>query len=109
MVEKSNRLVRRQDQERGMKREKLKRPRARNCASQCREMGIVVGDTIVGRETYTSGGWSESKLTAIFIGREECVFKTMHRTNSAPRWVAGGEDANWTLNCRDWYKIRSGE
>ena len=92
-----------------MTREKLKRPRASNCADQCRQMGIVVGDTIVGRETYLDGGWSESKLTALFIGREECVFKTMRRTNLSPRWVSYGEGVNWTLGCRDWYKIRNGE
>lgn len=63
----------------------------------------------MGRETHANGEWSESKLTALFIGREECVFKTMGRTNYAPRWVSYGEDANWTLDCRDWYKIRSGE
>lgn len=89
-----------------MKREKLKRSHANSCAAQCRQMGIVVGDTIVGRETYSTGQWSEAKLTAIFIGKEECVFETMRRSNDSPRWHGDGESSNWTLECRDWYKLR---
>lgn len=89
-----------------MKQEKLKRPHANSCAKQCRQMGIAVGDTIVGRETHSPGHWHEAKLTAIFIGKEECVFKTMRRSNASPRWRSDGESGNWTLECRDWYKLR---
>jgi hypothetical protein len=89
--------------------EKLKRSRSISCAAQCREMGLVVGDTIVGRETHSNGDWSEAKLTALFIGREECVFDTMSRNNYTPSWIPDGESADWTLDCRDWHKIRSTE
>ena len=83
---------------------KLKRPRSRSCAAQCREMGVVVGDTIVGRETYANGDWSEVKLTVLFIGRDKCVFETERRNNYSPRWIGDGESADWALECRDWYK-----
>ena len=86
-------------------REKLKRPNASTCAGQCRQMGIVVGDTIVGRETYTTRRWSEDRLTVLFIGKEECVFKTAYRSWAAPRWRRGGESSSWTLECRAWYKL----
>lgn len=34
---------------------RLQRPVSRNHAHQCREMGIEVGDTIVGREKFGNG------------------------------------------------------
>jgi hypothetical protein len=88
-----------------MKLEKLKTPRSRHCADQVREMGISVGDAIIGRETYSTGVWSEAKLTVIFIGKQECVFNTMSRNTDKPKWRSNGESTSWSLNYRDWYKI----
>jgi hypothetical protein len=88
-----------------MKLEKLKTPRGGHCADQCRYMGISVGDTIIGRETYSTGVWSEAKLTVIFIGKQECVFESMSRNTNKPQWRSNGESANWSLCHRDWYKI----
>jgi len=84
---------------------KLRKPRASEAALQCRQLGIAVGDTIVGRETYSDGAWSESKLTLLFAGKQKCVFKVMDRSSRAPRWKSAGEATNWTLGFRDWYKV----
>jgi hypothetical protein len=88
-----------------MKLEKLKTPRGRHLADQCQYMGISVGDTIIGRETYSTGAWSEAKLTVIFIGKQECVFESMSRKTDKPQWRSNGESTSWTLECRDWYKV----
>lgn len=84
---------------------KLRKPAARDVAVQCRQMGISAGDTIIGRETYSTGSWSESKLTLLFAGRQECVFKVMDRTDREPRWKSAGESGNWTLAHREWFKV----
>lgn len=84
---------------------KLKKPKSNETAVQCRQMGIVVGDTIIGRETYSTGSWSESKMQLLFSGKEKCVFKVMARTNLSPRWKSAGESANWTLRHREWFKV----
>lgn len=80
----------------------LPHPRSSQAAKQCREMGIRVGDTIVGRETYSTGQWSEAKLTLLFAGKEEAVWKVMRRSSQRPHWRSGGECANWVLNHREW-------
>lgn len=85
-------------------REKMKRPTASTCAAQCRQMGIVVGDTIIGREGGGGEWWCESKLTLVWLGKQECVFTEKLRTNERPKWRSNGEVSNWTLDCRDWYK-----
>jgi hypothetical protein len=84
---------------------KLIRPRHSDVAVQCRQMGIIVGDTIVGRETYGNGDWSEAKLTLLFAGKECAIFRQQRRNNKSPRWRADGESACWTLDHREWRKI----
>lgn len=85
---------------------KLKRPVARDTARQCLELGLKVGDTIIGRETYESGGgWSESKLTLLWLGKKEAMWSERSRTDRRPRWGSAVETSAWTLQWRDWYKM----
>ena len=88
-----------------MKLTQLKTPRSDDCAKQCREMGLVVGNTIVGRETYATGEWSEAKLTLLWIGRHEAMWMLRRRNIGRPRWRMDGECANLTLKYRQWYLV----
>ena len=84
---------------------RLPKPRRSTTAGQCRQMGIKVGDTIIGRETYSNGLWSEAKLTMLFAGKKEVVWKVMRRKNDAPRWRSTGEETCWTLEHREWWLV----
>lgn len=84
---------------------KLRKPSAVVAAGQCRQMGIKVGDTIVGRENYSNGKWSEAKLSLLFLGKEAAVWKVMRRSNDQPRWRTDGEKSNWILDHREWWKL----
>lgn len=84
--------------------ERLVRPTSFHAAAQCAEMGIGVGDTIEGRETYDDGHWSEARLTLLWIGEQVAVWMVWRRNSSTkPDWYCTGEQSNWTLQCRDWY------
>ena len=77
-----------------------------DAADQCRELGIVFGETIVGRE-YSGGDnsrWHEARLTLLWFGESEAVFSVQERTDRMPRWSKSRESANWTLECRVWRK-----
>lgn len=84
-----------------MKLEKLERPiRASSTAAQCRQMGIKVGDTI-----YDGEKLAKTKLTLIFIGKTECVWREYGRYPESSRWKSLGEKTSWRLNYRDWFKL----
>ncbi len=82
----------------------LKKPTAEDAASQTREMGLKVGDTIIGRENWP-GSWSEAKIKLVWRGATIAVFEKWSRLNYT-EWVDAGEKANWTLSARDWYLIK---
>lgn len=84
---------------------RLPKPRDHSTAKQCRQIGIKVGDTIIGRETYSNGHWSEAKLTLLFAGKDEAVWKVMRRSHDKPHWRSTGEQSNWTLECREWWLV----
>ena len=73
-------------------------------AEQCREMGLVVGDVIQGRETF-GDEWSESRLTLLFAGQSVAVFKEQTRNDEQTEWMYRGESASWTLSFRPWHKL----
>jgi len=85
--------------------QQLKRPKyIINVAEQAREMGIKVGDVIVGRE----GGddwWQEQRLKLVYLGKKCCVWETEWRSNQEPNFRPAIEECSWDLSCRDWYKI----
>lgn len=83
-------------------------PESRALAKQIREMGIVVGQTIVGREGDAEGKWwSESRLTLLWVGETDAVFRLSRRNNSLPAWRDDGEASNWTLDSRKWFLLSS--
>lgn len=80
-----------------------------NTAAACREMGLQIGDTIIGRE----GGpnrWSESALTLLWLGEETAVFREAIRTDRYPEWrLLSLERADWNLCWHDWRRAKPGE
>ena len=83
---------------------RLKTPKSISAADQCREMGILVGDVIEGREAYDHS-WSESRLTLLFLGAEIAVFNEQYRNDRQPDWLDHGETADWSLAFRLWQKV----
>lgn len=78
-------------------------------AEQCRKLGLVVGDTILGREEY-QGGWNEARLTLLWLGEQIAVFREQSRSgthgDAPPPWLDYGETASWTLEYRRWRKVQ---
>jgi hypothetical protein len=88
---------------------RLARPLQRHVADQVREIGLKVGDVIVGREgggDPETGWWQEQRLTLRYIGEQCCVWKSEWSNKANPEFRDDGESANWTLSCRDWYLVR---
>lgn len=75
----------------------LPRPRCVSCAAQVREMGLSVGDVIVGRE-YDF----EAELTVLFVGKQVAAFK-VRRRKTGEKWRDEGESGNWCLDSRRWF------
>ena len=73
-------------------------------ADQCRALGLKVGDTIEGTEGGT-GWWNTTRLTLLWMGDTEAVWRVIDRSNRSPEWSEPREAANWTLSCRDWRKV----
>ena len=87
---------------RGLK--KLPKPSQRHPADQAREMGLKVGDIIIGREgggDPETGWWQEVELTLRYLGEQCCVWKVARRSKIDPAFRDGEESSNWTLDCRD--------
>ena len=78
-------------------------------ADQCRAMGLQVGDTIEGTEGGgTSGGgqwYNTTRLTLLWLGKDEAVFSETSHSTSRPNWSKPEESTNWTLECREWRKV----
>lgn len=77
-------------------------------ADQCRDLGVAVGETIVGREGGGGDWWHEARLTLLWLGQEEAVWSVQSRTNVNPDWSEPREEVNWTLECREWRKTPMG-
>ena len=73
-------------------------------ADQCRALGLNVGDTIEGTEGDDSG-WSTARLTLLWVGTTEAVWRVTSRSSSRSAWSKPREEVNWTLSCRDWRKV----
>lgn len=79
-------------------------PTTRNLADQIREMGLQIGDTIIGREGDDDGiWWHEERLTLLWVGKSAAVFRVERREKNAPKWKDDGEASNWTLDARKWF------
>ena len=79
----------------------------RTHADEIKSLGLKVGDTIRGKE----GGnitdhtcWEEVRLTVLWIGEKQVVYRKQWRMNHHPdEWHDEGEVANFTLSCREYY------
>ena len=79
-----------------------------NTADRVREMGLVVGDTIVGRDDYISeqpGCYHEAELTLLWVGEYVAVFRERSRNHINQDWCKHQESANWSLEYREWKKL----
>ena len=79
-------------------------PKSNTTADQVRELGLSVGDVIIGREYWNADHWSESELTLTYIGKEAAVFDGRKRSSGNPAWRNIGESGNWNLSYRDLVK-----
>jgi hypothetical protein len=73
-------------------------------ADQAREIGLVVGDTIEGREHHRDGTWNDARIQLVWLGETATVWRGWRRTSSQPEWRYTGEQANWSLDCRKWVR-----
>ena len=76
-------------------------------ADEIESLGLKVGDTIRGKEGSDTPGrswWNEVRLTVLWIGKKEVVYRKQWRANHHPDgWYDDGETANFTLSCREYY------
>jgi hypothetical protein len=85
---------------------KGKRPRPASPAAQSRQLGLEIGDVIVGREVFGADRmWFEAKLQLLARTREHCIWKVWTRNRDDLRWRSEGEDACWDLHWRHWVKL----
>lgn len=80
-------------------------PHGSSAADQCRALGLVVGDTIEGREEAPDGHWHDARLTLLWLGDELAVWRVTERTSAHDRWSEPSESASWSLDSRDWRKV----
>jgi hypothetical protein len=78
-----------------------------SAADQCRKLGLKVGDTIEGTETY-AGWWGTARLTLLWLGEHAAVWRVTERSKEHPEWSTPREAANWTLAHREWRKVENG-
>lgn len=82
-------------------------PKSQTTADQVRELGLSVGDVIVGRENW-GHEWSDAELTVLFIGKQVAVFSERTRSTiegvMAKKWSKPYETSDWMLEFRDWVK-----
>jgi len=80
------------------------RTKSRFVASQCHELDLKIGETIIGIERC-SNYWSEAELTLLWVGATAAVFRVRERTLVRPEWTNKGESSTWNLSWRDWKKV----
>jgi hypothetical protein len=81
----------------------LGRGTGRTHADEIKAFGLKVGDVIRGKEG-ANGWWHEVRLTVLWIGETEVVYRKQWRANHHPDgWHDEGETANFTLSCREYY------
>jgi hypothetical protein len=76
-----------------------------NPADQCRALGLQIGDTIEGTESG-DGWWNTTRLTLLWVGETEAVWRETSRSHQRHDWSEPFEDACWTLAYRDWVKAQ---
>lgn len=76
-------------------------------ADECRALGLRIGDTIFGREEGGRGYWHEARLTLLWLGEEEAMWRVQTRSSQRAEWSEPEEAGDWMLGCRDWRKVDS--
>ena len=74
-------------------------------AQQARALGLVVGDTIEGKQG--EDGYCVARLTLLWLGDRTTVWRTTERYGPNRPWTEPKECTNWTLEHREWVKISS--
>lgn len=79
-------------------------------ADEIKSLGLKVGDIIRGKEGNKGEDvscrpwWHEVRLTVLWVGEKEVVYRKQWRANYYPNgWHDDGEVANFTLSCREYY------
>jgi hypothetical protein len=82
-------------------------PEKDSVASECRKMGLKVGDTIEGTEGKKTPGswWNTTRLTLLWLGVNEAVFLETYKSLDQSDWSEPQESSNWTLRARKWKKV----
>lgn len=82
-------------------------PEKGSVASECRKLGLKVGDTIEGTEGAKEPGswWNTTRLTLLWLGVNEAVFIETHKSSEQSAWSEPEESSNWTLSARQWQKV----
>ena len=82
-------------------------PEKDSVASECRKLGLKVGDTIEGTEGSKEPGswWNTTRLTLLWLGVNEAVFLETHKSSEQSAWSEPEESSNWTLLARKWKKV----
>lgn len=83
----------------------LPTPKSSNAAQACREMGLTVGDSILGAVGSAHSVWSETKLTLLWLGESVAVWHVQNRRGGEDEWSAPEETSNWCLGFRSWRKV----
>lgn len=82
-------------------------PKSHTAADQVRELGLSIGDVIIGREEW-GHEWSDAELTLLFVGETIAVFSERNKSTingvAPKKWSRRNEIASWTLEFRDWIK-----
>ena len=91
----------------------LGRGKGRTHADEIKSLGLKVGDVIRGKEGGDIPGrswWHEVRLTVLWVGEKEVVYRKQWRANHHPDgWHDDGEVANFTLSCREYYFEENGK
>lgn len=82
----------------------MTKPKLTGVAKQIKKLGLVVGDTIFGRQEDCEY-WHEAKLTLLWVGNKEAVWLESERGTGFEKWSKKQESTAWTLDCRKWTKV----
>lgn len=74
-------------------------------AKQCRKLGIVVGDTIVGMHPGLGGRWEEARMKLLWVGKACAAWSVQQRGNVRPQWGPAQEMTTWNLGFRAWRRV----
>lgn len=70
------------------------------------EMGLVIGDRIIGRENLGPRNYVDTILCLVWRGEQVCVWRVWERHARIEDWEDFGEESNWTLETRSWRKLK---